>query len=59
VVFAASSWDVAGCGLGDLAICEELKLPAEHRSVRQDASGEELRQVAAAVLRDWAERYGG
>jgi hypothetical protein len=40
-------------------ICEELKLPAEHRSVREDASEDELRQVAAAMLRDWAERYGG
>jgi guanine deaminase len=58
VVFAARSCDVAGCGLGDLAIREELRLPAGHRSVREDASKDELRQVATAVLRDWAERYG-
>jgi guanine deaminase len=58
VVFAATSRDVAAVGVRDLAIYDELKLPAELRSVREDAGGDDLRRDAAAVLRDWAERQG-
>jgi guanine deaminase len=58
VVFAATSQDVAGCGLRDLAIYEELQLPAGDRSVQEDADGGDLRQDAASVLRDWVRRYG-
>jgi guanine deaminase len=56
VVFAATSHEVARCGLRDLAIYEELRLPAVRRSLREDPSGDDLRQDAAAVLKDWAER---
>lgn len=58
VVFAATSRDVADCGLRDLAIYEELRLPAEHRSMQEDPGQGDLRQDAIAVLRDWARRYG-
>jgi guanine deaminase len=56
VVFAATSRDVAAVGLRDLAIYDELKLPAELRSVCEEGDRDELRQVAAAVLQDWARR---
>jgi guanine deaminase len=58
VVFAATTYDVASFGLPDLAIYEELKAPAELRSLREDASEDDLRRNATAVLRDWAQRYG-
>jgi guanine deaminase len=54
VVFAATTYDVAGCGVRDLAIYSELKTPAELRSLVEDASEGDLRQVATAVLQDWA-----
>jgi guanine deaminase len=54
VVFAATSYDVAACGLQDLAIYEELKLPAGRRSVHEDAGGDDLRHDATAELQDWA-----
>jgi guanine deaminase len=58
VVFAATTDDVACCGLSDLAIYEELRAPAELKSLREDASEGDLRQDATSVLRDWAQRYG-
>ncbi len=58
VVFAATSHDVADCGLRDLAIYDELSRPAERRSMPEDEAGDDLRQQATAVLRDWARRSG-
>lgn len=56
VVFGATSQDVAACGVRDLEIYRELARPAGRRSLREDASGGELHDDAAAVLRDWAGR---
>jgi guanine deaminase len=57
VVYAATSFDAAGNGLRDLAIYDELKLPAEHRSLREDASGGDLRSEAVTVLQDWHDQF--
>jgi hypothetical protein len=53
----ATSYDTADYGIRDLAIYTELGLPAEHRSIREDASDDDLRQDAVAVVRDWTNRY--
>jgi hypothetical protein len=58
VVFAATTYDVAACGLKDLAVYNALRLPAGRRSLTEVAEGDDLRQSAAAVLRDWAGRWG-
>jgi len=41
VVFAATSRDLAGYDFQDLAFYRELGLPAERRSMREDADREE------------------
>ena len=56
VVFAATTRDVAANGLSDLAIYEQLRLPAESRSLSEISEGNELREQAVAALRDWAGR---
>jgi tRNA(Arg) A34 adenosine deaminase TadA len=56
VVFAATSADVADCGLRDLAIYDQLKLSASRRSLQEDHGEEDLRRDATAILRDWAQR---
>jgi tRNA(Arg) A34 adenosine deaminase TadA len=57
VVYAATVFDTAGNGVRDLAIYDELRLPAERRSLRQDASGGDLHDEAVAVLQDWHEQF--
>jgi guanine deaminase len=57
VVFGATSYDVAACGLRDLQLYAELARPAAHRSMREDACGGDLRRDATAVLQDWARRF--
>jgi guanine deaminase len=54
IVFAATTHDLAEYDFQDLAIYDELGLPAERRSMREDADGEELRQDALMAVRDWA-----
>ena len=56
VVFAATSRDLAGYDFQDLAFYAELGLPAERRSMREDADGDELRQDALQAVQDWAQR---
>ena len=56
VVFAATSRDLSAYDFQDLAIYTELGLPAEHRSMREDADEEDLRQDAILAVRDWAQR---
>jgi guanine deaminase len=60
VVFGATSHVVASCGLQDLAFYRELARPADQRSIREDGGEDHreggLREQAAAVLRDWAQR---
>jgi guanine deaminase len=56
VVFAATTHDVAANGLSDLAVYEQLRLPAESRSLPEVADGNDLREQAVAALRDWAGR---
>jgi tRNA(Arg) A34 adenosine deaminase TadA len=56
VVFAATTTDVADCGLQDLAIYHQVRLPAADRSMQEDHGAEDLRQDASAILRDWAQR---
>jgi hypothetical protein len=48
----------AACGIQDLAVYDELRLPAGSRALTEVAEGENLRQSARAVLRDWAGRCG-
>jgi len=55
VVFAATSRDLAGYDFQDLAIYTELGLPAERRSMREDADREEVRREALLALQDWAQ----
>jgi tRNA(Arg) A34 adenosine deaminase TadA len=57
VVYAATSYDVAGNGLRDLAIYGELRLQAGQRSIREHPSEDDLRKEAVTVLRDWHDRY--
>jgi guanine deaminase len=59
IVYAAATEDVADGGLPDLAIYNELKLPAEYRSVREDTDEGDLRKEAVSVLHEWRERYRG
>jgi guanine deaminase len=49
VVFAATTNDVADYGLRDLAIYEEIRLPAERRSVQEDAGEYDLRRDALSA----------
>jgi len=56
VVFAATSRDLAGYDFQDLAIYAELGLPADRRSMREDAAGEEIRQEAVMAVQDWTQR---
>lgn len=57
VVFAATTYDVADSGFRDLAIYAEIALPVEHRSIEEDASDDDQRQDALAVVRDWSRLY--
>jgi guanine deaminase len=56
VVFAVGSHELADHGIQDLSIYTQLRLPAQRRSIREDASGGELEHDGIAVVRDWAER---
>jgi guanine deaminase len=56
VVFAATTHDVAANGFSDLGVYEQLRLPAESRSLPEVADGNGLREQAVAALRDWAGR---
>jgi guanine deaminase len=56
VVFGATTYDVAACGLRDLQLYTELVRPAGQRSMREDGCDGELRQEAVAILREWARR---
>ena len=56
VVFAATSRDLAGYDFQDLAFYAELGLPAERRTMREDADQGELRQDALLTVQDWAQR---
>ena len=55
VVFAATSRDLAGYDFQDLAFYTELGLPAERRSMREDADWKEVRQDALLAVQDWAQ----
>jgi tRNA(Arg) A34 adenosine deaminase TadA len=56
IVFAATSHDLAEYDFQDLAFYAELRLPAQSRSMREDADEDELRQEALMAVRDWARR---
>ena len=55
VVFAATSRDLAGYDFQDLAFYTELGLPAERRSMREDADPKEVWQDALLAVQDWAQ----
>lgn len=57
IVFAATASDTADCGMRDLAIYAEFGLPAERRSIREDASDDDLREDALRAVRDWTTQY--
>jgi hypothetical protein len=52
-VFAATTRDVAQVGFDDLTVYDQLRLPKERRSIREDAADDELRAEAVPVLHDW------
>lgn len=56
IVFAATSYDLAECEFHDLAIYTELRQSIEHRSIREDEAGHELREAAVSAVRDWVQR---
>jgi guanine deaminase len=56
VVFAATSGDLAEYDFQDLAFYGQLGLPAERRSMREDAGDGDLRQDALMAVREWAHR---
>ena len=53
IVFAATTRDIDQNGFDDLTVYEQLRLPAERRSIREDPDGDDLRAEAVAVLHDW------
>ena len=55
IVFAAASRDLADYDFQDLAVYADLGLPAERRSIREEADEEELRHDALEAVRDWAQ----
>jgi guanine deaminase len=55
IVFAATSRDLTEYDFQDLAVYTELGLPAERRSMSEDADEGELRQDALKAVRDWAQ----
>jgi tRNA(Arg) A34 adenosine deaminase TadA len=55
VVSAATSRDLAGYDFQDLAFYTELGLPAESRSMCEDADREEVRREALLAVQGWAE----
>jgi guanine deaminase len=57
VVFGATTYDVAACGLRDLQLYAELVRPAGQRSMREDGGDGEPRQAAVAILQDWGRRF--
>ena len=59
IVFAATVGDVAQSGFEDLTIYEQLQLPTERRSIREDPDGGDLRAAAVAVLHDWRRQARG
>jgi guanine deaminase len=56
IVFAATSQDLAGYDFQDLVFYTELGLPAERRSMREDADREEVRREALLAVQGWAQR---
>ena len=53
IVFAATTRDVAQVGFDDLIVYDQLRLPKERRSIREDAADDDLRAEAVPVLHDW------
>ena len=53
IVFAATTRDVAQVGFDDLTVYDQLRLPKERRSIREDAADDGLRAEAVPVLHDW------
>jgi guanine deaminase len=56
VVYGATSYDAATYGFEDLQFYRELTLPTSERALQEDAADDDLREVAAAGLRAWAEQ---
>jgi tRNA(Arg) A34 adenosine deaminase TadA len=54
VVYGATSYDVAACGFEDLQLYRELGRSGSERRIREDPAGDDLRDAAAAGLREWA-----
>jgi tRNA(Arg) A34 adenosine deaminase TadA len=53
IVFAATTRDVARNGFEDLSVYEQIRLPTERRSIREEPAGGDLRAQAVAVLHGW------
>lgn len=53
LVYGATSYDVATNGFEDLQLYRELTLPADRRSLREEAAGPPLRDQAVAALQTW------
>jgi guanine deaminase len=57
LVFGATRHDVATYGFEDLQLYRELATDAEHRSLDEVSADGSLRDLAAGVLRRWAENF--
>jgi guanine deaminase len=57
IVFGATISDTADYGIRDRSIYAEFELPAERRSIQEDAADDDLREDACTALRDWTTQY--
>ena len=57
LVFGATSYDVATYGFEDLQLYRELATDLDHRSLPEISAGGALRELAADVLRGWADNF--
>jgi tRNA(Arg) A34 adenosine deaminase TadA len=57
LVFGATSYDVATYGFEDLQLYRELATDVEHRALPEVSAGGPLRDLAADVLRSWADNF--
>jgi tRNA(Arg) A34 adenosine deaminase TadA len=53
IVFAATTRDVAQSGFDDLTVYDQLRLPTEERSIREDPGSDDVRAEAVTVLAGW------
>ena len=55
LIFAATSHDVATWGFEDLQLYRELTVPADTRTLHEEAASPTLRAEAVRILKSWAD----